>query len=234
MTRAERLLALLQSLRARRRPVDGATLAAETGVSLRTVYRDIDALRAQGARIDGEAGVGYVLRPGFLLPPLMLSPDAAAALALGARCVAARGDAALAEAAEAARAKISAVLPEAAAREVEDSALMIGPRFAPPYAVDAQILRGAIRAGRALRIAYADAEGRETVRDIWPVTLAFFDAVEVVAAWCALRGGFRNFRADRIRSAETLGRYPRRRADLEREWRAQLRPMPPAKATDKS
>ena len=71
MARAERLLELLQALRRHRRPVSGAALAAETGVSLRTLYRDIASLQAQGAMIEGEAGVGYVLKPGFMLPPMM-------------------------------------------------------------------------------------------------------------------------------------------------------------------
>src|SRR5215472_5836791 len=111
MSRAERLLDLMQALRLRRRPVAGQALAAELGVSLRTLYRDIAALQAQGAWIEGEAGLGYVLRPGFMLPPLMFSEDEIAALVLGSRWVAERGDAELALAARHALAKIAAVLP---------------------------------------------------------------------------------------------------------------------------
>ena len=112
MSRTHRLFELLQMLRCRRQPVSGAALAREAGVSLRTLYRDIGALQAMGAEIDGEPGVGYVLRPGFLLPPLMFSEEEIEALALGAKWVARRTDDALSEAAGNAVAKISAVLPQ--------------------------------------------------------------------------------------------------------------------------
>ena len=111
MSRAERLLELMQNLRLRRRPVAGQALAEELGVSLRTLYRDIGALQAQGARIEGEAGFGYVLKPGFTLPPLMFSLEEVEALALGARWVEGRADAGLTKAARGALAKIAAVLP---------------------------------------------------------------------------------------------------------------------------
>src|SRR5437660_11613561 len=111
MSRAERLLELIQRLRSHRYPVSGASLAADLGISLRTLYRDIASLQAQGARIDGEPGVGYVLRPGFMLPPLMFSQEEIEALVLGSRWVAERTDAALKHAANNALAKIAAVLP---------------------------------------------------------------------------------------------------------------------------
>ncbi|MEJ1937513.1 HTH domain-containing protein, partial [Nostoc sp. NIES-2111] len=105
MTRSARLLDLMQALRRRRRPVSAARLAEELGVSLRTVYRDIGTLVAQGAPIEGEAGLGYILRPGFFLPPLMFDAEETDALMLGLRLAAGRGDPALAEAAENALAK---------------------------------------------------------------------------------------------------------------------------------
>ena len=111
MSRAGRLLDLMERLRRRRRPVSGATLAAELGVSLRTLYRDIAALQAQGADVEGEAGLGYVLRPGFTLPPLTLTIDEVEALALGALWVAERADAPLVAAAGGALAKLAAVMP---------------------------------------------------------------------------------------------------------------------------
>ena len=127
MSRAERLLELIQILRRHRRPVSGRMLAAELGVSLRTLYRDIGALQAQGAGIDGEAGVGYILRPGFMLPPLMFSEDEIEALVLGSRWVADRGDARLGAAARNALAKIAAVLPADLRDELDASALLVGP-----------------------------------------------------------------------------------------------------------
>ena len=115
MSRAQRLLDLIQVLRRHRHPVSGATLAEATGVSLRTLYRDIELLKAEGAHIDGEAGVGYVLRPGFMLPPLMFSEEEIEALVLGSRWVHQRADRALADAAANVLAKIGAVLPRTCA-----------------------------------------------------------------------------------------------------------------------
>src|SRR5262249_3586992 len=111
LSRAERLLRLIELLHRHRYPVSGGALAADLGISLRTVYRDIASLQAQGARTDGEPGVGYVLRPGFMLPPLMFSTEELEALVLGSRWVSERGDSALGEAARNALAKIAAVLP---------------------------------------------------------------------------------------------------------------------------
>src|SRR3984893_13883893 len=111
MSRAERLLELIEVLRRHRRPVSGRTLAVELDISLRTLYRDIAALQAQGAVIEGEPGIGYVLRPGFVLPPLMFSADEIEALVLGSRWVSDRGDDLLGSAARNAIAKIAAVPP---------------------------------------------------------------------------------------------------------------------------
>ncbi|MBS0241694.1 MAG: YafY family transcriptional regulator [Proteobacteria bacterium] len=221
MARAQRLLDLIQLLRRHRRPVAGAALADELGISLRTLYRDIETLKAQGAHIDGEAGVGYLLRPGFMLPPLMLTEDEIEALVLGSRWVSERADGPLGDAARNALAKIGAVLPEDLRQGLDASSLLIGPGTAIA-AGDAELptIRSAIRAERKLRIAYADTQGRATKRVIWPFALAFFDRVRIVAAWCELRGGYRHFRTDRITSIRaTEKRYPRRRAALLKEWR---------------
>src|SRR6266705_6358930 len=112
MSRAQRLLDLIQALRGCRRPISGAVLAEALGISLRTLYRDIETLNAQGAQIDGEPGVGYVLRPGFMLPPLMFSEDEIEALVLGSRWVSERADDPLGQAARNALVKIAAVLPD--------------------------------------------------------------------------------------------------------------------------
>lgn len=221
MSRAPRLLDLIQILRRHRRPVSGATLAEELGVSLRTLYRDIETLKAEGADIAGEAGLGYVLKPGFLLPPLMLAEEEIEALVLGSRWVAERTDGALAAAARNALAKIGAVLPEDLRDSLNCGSLLIGPgeRIAAGEA-ELPAIRAAIREERKLRIAYADAEGRASNRIVWPFALAFFDRARVVAAWCELRQDYRAFRADRIVSLKATGqRYPRRRAALLKEWR---------------
>lgn len=219
MSRSERLLTVLQILRRHRRPVTAQRIAEETGTSLRTLYRDIDALRAQGAVIEGEAGLGYILRPGFLLPPLMFSADEIEALVLGARMVSVRADPDLAHAATEALARLSAVLPPDLRDMADSSALLVapGPPAPMPYLKD---LRIAIRAERKVRITYRDADGVPSARVIWPFALGFFDTVRVVVAWCEQRQSFRHFREDRMESCTPLdARYPTRRAQLLREWR---------------
>jgi predicted DNA-binding transcriptional regulator YafY len=222
MSRAQRLLDLIQALRGYRRPVSGGTLAETLGISLRTVYRDIETLKAQGAHIDGEPGVGYVLRPGFMLPPLMFSEEEIEAIVLGSRWVADRADAALGAAARNAVAKIAAVLPQDLKISLDTSSLLVGPGSAVA-AGDAELptIRLAIRTERKLRIFYVDGRGRDSKRTIWPFALAFFDRVRVVVAWCETREGFRHFRTDRIRKVQFVDkRYPRRRQVLLKDWRA--------------
>lgn len=222
MARSQRLLDLIQVLRRHRRPVRGATLAGELGVSLRTLYRDIETLKAQGAHIDGEAGVGFVLRPGFMLPPLMFGEDEIEALVLGSRWVSERADGPLGDAARNALAKIAAVLPEDLKDSLDGANLLIGPGK-PMAAGDTELatIRAAIRKERKMTIAYADGQGEQTARTIWPFALAFFDRVRMVVAWCELRNGYRHFRTDRIVALEvTARRYPKRRQALLKEWRA--------------
>jgi predicted DNA-binding transcriptional regulator YafY len=220
MSRAQRLLDIIQLLRSHRRPVAAGLLADELGVSLRTIYRDIETLKGQGAHIEGEAGVGYVLRPGFMLPPLMFSEEEIEALVLGGRWVAAQQDEPLGKAARNALAKIAAVLPDDLQRSLETSSLMVARR--EPAAGDAElpIIRAAIRNECKLRISYSDEKDNRTQRTIWPIALGFFDRIRMVAAWCENRGDYRHFRTDRIQSITlTERRYPRRRTDLLREWK---------------
>ncbi|MFO1305530.1 MAG: YafY family protein [Burkholderiales bacterium] len=219
MSRAERLLTLLETLRRHRHPVTGVRLASELGVSLRTLYRDIASLQAQGATIDGAPGLGYVLRPGFVLPPLMFTADEVEALVLGSRFVADRGDEALARAARTALSKIGAVLPPDSRVHAETSALLIGPAAGAERA-HLLAVRTAIRGERKLTIDYRDLAGRDTQRTIWPFALGFFDRAQVAVAHCELRGAIRHFRLDRIAAVTDTGqRYPARRHDLMKQWR---------------
>jgi predicted DNA-binding transcriptional regulator YafY len=222
VTRAERLLALLQLLRAHRFPVSGATLARELGVSVRTLYRDIAALQAQGADIEGEPGLGYVMRPGFMLPPLMFSEEELEALVLGSRWVARRSGDSLSGAAKSAIAKIAAVLPAELRAAVDASALLIGPVDAPEGPEPPlEPVRRAIRDERKLALTYVDAEGRESRRVVWPFAVGYFERMRIVVAWCEARQAFRHFRADRIRAMAPLDeRYPTRRQALLADWRA--------------
>ena len=236
MSRAARLLELIQLLRQHRKPVSGQVLAEALGISVRTLYRDIATLQGEGATIDGQPGVGHLMRPGFLLPPLMFSEDEIEALALGLRWVMDRTDGAMARAARDALGKIAAVLPQDMAAVAEGSGLILPPG-ARVQGAEARLpdLRRAIRAERKVAIAYADKTGRETERVIWPFALAFFEAVRVVVAWCELRQDYRAFRADRITRLEVgETRYPRRRHALMQEWKAREKVQLGAAAADRN
>lgn len=222
MSRSQRLLALLQDLRGRRRPVTADALALAFGVSVRTLYRDINILRAQGARIEGEAGFGYVLRPGFLLPPLMFTAEEIEAILIGASWVARRQDLAMEAAARSALAKIAVVAPDELRHVVDRSGLLVG-AISPGAGttIDARIIRGALRRERKLVLTYADAEATSTERTVWPVALAIYETTQILAAWCELREDFRHFRLDRIRRVDVLDvRPPQRRSALYVAWRA--------------
>jgi len=221
MSRTQRLLELMQILRQHRYPLAGHALAQRLGISMRTLYRDIATLQQQGAEIVGEVGIGYVLRPGFMLPPLMFSTQEIEALVLGMRWVTRRGDSQLATAADRALAKIAAVLPAALREELEANTLLIGPVESVPVS-DAlrSTIRDTIRSECKIDIAYQDAAGAVTQRRLWPFALGYFEQVQVLLAWCELRQALRHFRLDRIGAISPLAqRYPRGRRALIKLWR---------------
>jgi len=223
LDKTERLFSIMDALRRHRRPVTAAALAEEQGVSVRTLYRDVQTLIGLGAPIDGEAGIGYMLRPGFFLPPLMFTAEELEALVLGGRWVEAQPDAGLAGAARNALAKIATASPEDLRDRIKDAGiwpiLMRGPIEAVPVL---GLIREAMRDELALHLTYADEQGQQSERAIWPVQLGYYEGKQIVAAWCTLRDGFRNFRTDRIVAAHlTDTRYGRRRLVLTKEWRAE-------------
>ncbi|NUS22386.1 MAG: YafY family transcriptional regulator [Mesorhizobium sp.] len=223
MSRSERLFDLIQILRRHRRPVSGRTLADEMGVSIRTLYRDIATLQGQGAPIEGEAGLGYVLKPGFMLPPLMFSDEEIEAIVLGSRWVAKQPDKRLAVAATDALAKIAAVLPDDLREDLDATTLLVGPHADHLETIDLGVVRQAIRDERKLGFLYRDAGGSPSKRLVWPFALSFFDKVRVMVAWCEMRQDFRHFRADRMSELTATDiRYPRRRQAMLKEWRATL------------
>ena len=231
MSRAARLLQLLEHLRMHRHAVPGSALAETLGVSLRTLYRDIATLRDQGAAIEGDPGVGYVLRPGLTLPPLMFSADELEALVVGAQWVAGHAaDPELARAAGTAMARIGGVLPAELRLSMDTSGLFVPQnseaRLPAPWL---PALRQAIRAEHALLLDYRDESGRVTQRRIWPFALSFFDQARLIAAWCELRQDFRHFLADRVVALSDTGeRYPPRRHQLIQRWQVQLCTSPEA------
>jgi len=202
--------------------VTGKRLASELDISLRTLYRDIATLQTQGAAIEGEPGVGYVLRPGFMLPPLMFSEEEIEALVLGSRWVASRTDKKLGCAAKNVLAKIAAVLPEDLRYQLEFSGLLIGPAktFIERDDEKEALIRHAIRKESKLQVTYTDVKGDSSQRMIWPIALGFFEEVHIMVAWCELRLDFRHFRTDRIVTLTQLEtRYPTRRQTLLKKWR---------------
>lgn len=197
-------------------------LAEELQVSLRTLYRDIATLQAQGAAIEGSPGLGYVMQPGFMLPPLMFSEEEIEALVLGSRWVARRADKKLRVAATNALAKISAVLPKELRHQLEYSGLLIGPvKTAIEYDDEKEaLIRQAIRKEMKLQLVYVDVKEERSQRIIWPLALGFFEEIHVVVAWCELREDFRHFRTDRIVDLSLLEtRYQPSRQHLLKKWR---------------
>ncbi|PDS78535.1 YafY family protein [Rhizobium sp. L43] len=223
MSRSNRLFDLMQTLRRHQRPVPGPELAREAGVSLRTIYRDIAALQALGAQIDGEPGFGYVLKPGFLLPPLMFSEEELHALTLGAQWVCRQTDAGLAMAAQNAIGKIGAVLPAELRPALHENAFHVSRAPAQANEFDLGIIRQAMREQRKLLIGYRDPNGTLSERIIWPIMLGFVQTNRFIAGWCEWRQDFRLFRADRVMRVERREeRYPGRRRDLVKQWRAKV------------
>lgn len=211
---------LMQLLSARRQPVTARQLAEQLTVSVRTVYRDVRALGQLGASIDGSAGVGYLLRSGFFLPPLMFSDEEIEALVLGARWVRGQGDAGLAQAADTALGKIAGAAPTPLREKIGEIGLW-APRASRPEGIDTGSVRRAIREERRVHLHYRDAAGASSRRVVWPIALGYFEGQRVMAAWCELRADFRHFRIDRIAAlAVAEERYPKPRRVLVRAWKA--------------
>ncbi|MEL6860534.1 MAG: YafY family protein [Pseudomonadota bacterium] len=220
MAKSDRLLQLMQCLRTFSPPVKAQALSDELGVSLRTIYRDIDSLRRSGALIDGEAGYGYTLQEDPALPPMMFSRDEMESLVLGLREVVQVADPVLAKAAENALSKLKASLPERMRAEFEH-AVLYAKRFhcRPEISIDIEALRHATRSEYVIEIDYVDGDENRTLRTVQPLAIVFFDRSLVVMAWCELRKDYRSFRIDRIERMTVLERSFRpRRVPMLREY----------------
>ena len=205
MRRADRLFQIVNVLRRRRTATTATHLAERLGVSERTVYRDIRDLILTGTPIDGEAGVGYRIRPGYDLPPLMFDRDEIQALVLGARMVRQFGDPALARASDALLGKVAAIVPKDLAPLVAETRLFVPSTIGAGQSADALTLaREALIAGRKLELSYAKADGAATKRTVRPLGIFFWGRTWTLAAWCELRQDFRNFRLDRIAASTML------------------------------
>jgi predicted DNA-binding transcriptional regulator YafY len=206
MRRADRLFQIVNVLRRRRTATTATHLAERLGVSERTVYRDIRDLILAGTPIDGEAGVGYRIRPGYDLPPLMFDRDEIQALVLGARMVRQFGDPALARASDAILGKVAAIAPKDLAPLVAETLLFVPSTIDAGRSADALALaREALIARRKLELSYATADGAATKRTVRPLGIFFWGRTWTLAAWCELRQDFRNFRLDRVAASTMLG-----------------------------
>lgn len=215
----------MQLMRVLSPPVQANQLAEELHVSLRTIYRDIESLRASGAIIDGAAGFGYTLLEDTAMPPMLFNTDETEALVLGLREVIEVGDPVLANAAQNALAKLAASLPDRLSRQMQNSVLT-AKRFhaRPEISIDVAELRKATRDERAVHIHYADVNGTPTKRTIWPLSLVFMDHTLMLLAHCQLRQAFRAFRTDRIQRLEVTDQSFRpHRTSLLRDFLTELK-----------
>jgi len=205
MRRADRLFDIIQMLRVAVQPMTAAMIAERLEVTVRTVYRDIATLQARRIPIEGAPGLGYLLRRGFDLPPLMFTADEVDAIAVGARLVRRLRDPGLQSAAESVLAKVTTALPDALRSGIMEPPFLVSSGSAAmPDGVDLSELRRAIRETRKVRIAYSDAEAKRSERIVWPIAMAYYVDVTVLGAWCELRNDFRHFRVERIIMATIL------------------------------
>jgi predicted DNA-binding transcriptional regulator YafY len=230
MLRADRLFDIIQISRTASYPITAATLAEKLEVTVPTIYRDIAALQGSRVPIEGTPGLGYVMRRGFDLPPLMFTTEEIDAIAVGVRLLRRLRDRKLQEAAESVLGKLSAVVPQALQSQLVAAPLYISDGSAPAVTgVDLSEVRSAIRETRKLAITYADEEGRHRRRTIWPIAMAYYVDVTLVGAWCELRNDFRHFRVDRILASDVLDeRFSADSGRLTAEWLALRKDRPNA------
>lgn len=199
MRKASRLFEIIQILRLAGRPVTAQAIADRLEVTVRSIYRDIAALQAMRVPIEGGRGIGYILRSGFDLPPLMFSIEESEAMVLALALLQRTGDSELKKAAERVTSKIAAAVPAPLRQVLMGNAIYAWGTVAPePPGIDLAVVRQAIRDERKLAIAYRDEQGRETARAIRPIALIYYSTYANVVAWCELRHDLRNFRSDRI------------------------------------
>ncbi|MEF3091483.1 transcriptional regulator [Enterobacter sp. 10-1] len=220
MTRTQRLLELLQILREHRYPVTALTLAEKLGISVRTVYRDIQTLQQQGVCIEGSSGIGYIIKSDYHLPPLTFTPQEINALTLGLNWVCHNTDSDFKKIAKSTLAKIRSVMPDKLKEHIEYQSFLTGPDE-KDEAFFAE-LRHAINYRNKIEITYCDKNDRRSSRVIWPVALVYMEECWLLAGWCELRSDFRHFRTDRIvRISMLADKYNESRVHLLRKWRKQ-------------
>lgn len=220
MRRADRLFEIIQVLRTATTPVTAEMLADRLEVTSRTIYRDMAVLQSQRVPIAGEAGVGYIMRAGFDLPPLMFTDDEVEAIVVGLGLLNRTGDTGLQDAATRVSSKISSVLPDNGRQHIDAGSLQVFNRGATaPPRINLSDVRAAIRDEREITLIYTDENETSTKRTIQPIGVLYFTEVVVIAAWCKLRKDFRHFRADRIIQSTLLdSQFTGHGGELRQQW----------------
>lgn len=221
--RSSRLFEIIQILRCADAPVAAHVIAESLEVTKRTIYRDIVTLQATGVPIEGAAGIGYVMRSGYNLPPLMFTAEEVEAVVVGLSLLGRTGDAGLQSAAMSVSQKIADVVPRHASRPFKEASLLVSRwNVVPASAIDYRAMRAAIRDERKLLLRYRDAEERSTERTICPIALVYYVDSVILAAWCDLRVDFRHFRVDRIEAFQPIDDFFKGEgAELRAKWRSQ-------------
>jgi predicted DNA-binding transcriptional regulator YafY len=220
MRKASRLFEIIQILRLTKQPITAAEIAEKLEVVPRSIYRDIAELQAMRVPIEGGRGIGYILRPGFNLPPLMFSVEETEAIVLALALLERTGDAELKLAAKRVNQKIAAAVPPPLRQTLETSALHAWGTITPlPKGVDLASVRRAIRGEQKLEIDYLDQAGRATKRKIWPLALIYYSETVNIVGWCELRQALRNFRAERVQDSALVQEFFLGAGDpLRKEW----------------
>ena len=196
MRRTSRLFEIIQLLRNQNKPITAEQIAITLEVSTRTVYRDIATLQAMRTPIDGEAGVGYLMRSGYDLPPLNFDIEEIEAIVVGLSLLSRTGDSGLNKAAQRVSTKIDDL------RENTHNLHVSNWGAQTLTHIDMSALRQAIRTQQKINISYEDENQQLSQRMILPIALVYYIEVVVLAAWCELRSDFRHFRVDRISQCE--------------------------------
>ncbi len=223
MNRSTRLFEIIQLLRSSRRSLTAQEIADTLEVTKRTIYRDIVTLQSMRVPIDGEAGVGYIMRPGFDLPPLMFTAEEVEAIAVGLSLLGRTGDPGLESAARSVVRKISDVLPEENPYGLLSQSVFTSSWHDIPVSdIDPALLRQAIRDERKLEIQYADQNGVVSARTILPLAMVYYVDALVLAAWCELRTAYRHFRVDRMKQCDMTEQcFKESGATLRESWHAE-------------
>ncbi len=217
MPRSSRMFEIIQVLRSAANPMTAAQIATECEVTPRTIYRDIATLQSMRVPIEGAAGIGYIMRRGYDLPPLNFDVEEAEAITVGLSMIARTGDKSLQKAAKRAAQKLAEATP------LSETLFSSTWGAAEPHGIDLSEIRRAIRDEKKLCITYHDADGTETDRTVCPISIIYYSEVIVMPAWCELRNDFRHFRLDRLANQPKIkpgGNFIGKSRALRAQWAA--------------